>query len=63
MPFQKMSLDLRYYVPIGEKSKFAYRVAGGIGLPREILRETLPFEKSFFSGGANGSRAWRARDL
>ena len=61
--FQKMSLDLRYYVPIGEKSKFVYRIAGGIGLPRENLREALPFEKSFFSGGANGLRAWRARSL
>jgi outer membrane protein assembly factor BamA len=61
--FQKLSLDFRYYVPLGEKSKLVYRLAGGIGIPRENLREALPFEKSFFSGGANGMRAWRARSL
>ena len=61
--FQKLSLDFRYYVPLGEKSKLVYRLAGGVGIPRENLREALPFEKSFFSGGANGMRAWRARSL
>ena len=61
--FQKISTDLRYYVPIGLRSKLVYRLAGGIGVPRENLSEALPFEKSFFSGGANGMRAWRARSL
>ena len=61
--FQKIATDLRYYIPLGLKSKLVYRLAGGIGVPRENLQEALPFEKSFFSGGANGMRAWRARSL
>ena len=61
--FQKFFTDFRYYIPLGQKSKLVYRLAGGIGIPRENLKEALPFEKSFFSGGANGMRAWRARSL
>ncbi len=61
--FQKLSLDLSYYVPIGKRGKLVYRLAGGVGFPRENFSEALPFEKSFFSGGANGMRAWRARSL
>ena len=61
--FQKFFTDFRYYIPLGERSKLVYRLAGGIGVPRQNLKEALPFEKSFFSGGANGMRAWRARSL
>ena len=46
--FQKVTSDLRYYIPIGLKSKLVYRLAGGVGVPRENLQEALPFEKSFF---------------
>jgi len=61
--FQKVSTDLRYYISLGQRSKLVYRLSGGIGIPRENLIEALPFEKSFFAGGANGMRAWRARSL
>jgi outer membrane protein assembly factor BamA len=61
--FQKFSLDLRYYQPIFYKSKLVYRVFAGLGIPKANQRTALPFEKSFFSGGSNGMRAWKVRSL
>src|SRR5690606_4837628 len=54
--------DARYYRIHNEKMSTAYRVSGGIGIPLKNLN-VLPFEKSFFGGGANDIRAWQARTL
>ncbi len=54
--------DLRLYFKVNEKNGFVWRVYGGIGVPYGNLN-VLPFEKSFFSGGSNGMRAWQARSL
>ncbi len=40
----------------------AYRLFAGIAKPLTNL-QTLPFEKSYFAGGANGNRAWLTRTL
>lgn len=60
--FLKMDTDLRWRRVLHEKSSLAFRVAAGAGLPYGNLK-VLPFESSFFVGGANGLRAWRARSL
>jgi outer membrane protein assembly factor BamA len=60
--FVKLDTDLRWRRIIHEKSSMAFRVAAGAGLPYGNL-PVLPFESSFFVGGANGLRAWRARSL
>lgn len=54
--------DLRYYLNVNDRNAFVLRAYGGLGVPRKNAI-TLPFEKSFFSGGANGMRAWQARTL
>ncbi|MFT7156198.1 MAG: outer membrane protein assembly factor BamA [Parvicella sp.] len=61
--FVKISGDFRHYYKLGENGKVVSRLAGGIGIPGKNLKEALPFEKSFFSGGTNGLRAWKARTL
>ncbi|PBQ32514.1 hypothetical protein CNR22_12265 [Sphingobacteriaceae bacterium] len=60
--FLKADIDFRIYIPIRKKSRIVYRVAAGIGKPLANLN-VLPYEQSFFSGGPNGVRAWRARTL
>lgn len=54
--------DFRYYINIDEKDALVWRLYGGVGVPRKNLN-VLPFERSFFSGGSNGMRAWQARTL
>lgn len=60
--FLKTDIDLRMYVPVRNKSRIVYRLAAGIGKPLANLN-VLPYEQSFFSGGPNSVRAWRARTL
>ncbi len=60
--YLKTTHDFRYYLNHNEHMSTVFRVSGGIGKPLKNL-EVLPFEKSFFGGGANGIRAWQARTL
>ncbi|MEO8067962.1 MAG: BamA/TamA family outer membrane protein [Flavobacteriales bacterium] len=60
--FFKLDNDFRFYHTIHDKSNVAFRLAGGFGVPYGNLG-VLPFESSFFVGGANGLRAWRARSV
>ncbi len=55
-------VDFRYYRPITEKQKVVYRAAFGLGVPYGNST-SLPFEKGFFAGGANGLRGWPVRSL
>ena len=60
--FVKIDVDYRFYFKIRKLGKLVYRIAGGFGKPLDNL-SVLPYEQSFFSGGPNGIRAWRARTL
>lgn len=60
--FVKIDNELRHYHRFNIHRTMAYRFMAGVGLPLANL-EVLPFEKSFFAGGANDMRAWQARSL
>jgi outer membrane protein assembly factor BamA len=60
--FVKLDVDYRFYFKIRKQSKLVYRLAGGYGKPLKNLT-SLPYEQSFFGGGPNSNRAWRARTL
>ncbi len=60
--YVRMDADYRFYYNSNEINKVVFRVMAGIGKPF-VNFTSLPFERSFFSGGANGIRAWQARTL
>lgn len=60
--YLKFDFDVRRYFAINKRSTFVLRFAAGRGMPYGNL-SVLPYEASFFGGGANGIRAWRARRL
>jgi hypothetical protein len=60
--FVKIDTDYRFYFKVRKFGKLVYRLAGGYGHPLKNLT-TLPYEQSFFGGGPNTNRAWRARTL
>ena len=54
--FQKLFLDMRYYMPLTERSKLVYRLAGGMGVPRANLREDHDDEKQRNPPGVDVSK-------
>lgn len=60
--FVKADVDWRFYLNVRKQSKLVFRFAGGIGKALDNL-SVIPYEQSFYGGGPNGIRAWRARTL
>lgn len=60
--YTKIDNDFRFYHTIHDKSSLAFRVLAGFAKPYGNL-SVMPFETSFWAGGANDIRAWRARSL
>lgn len=60
--YARTDISFVHYNYIDEKTIFAYKLYGGIGVPYGNA-EALPYEKSFFGGGANNLRAWQLRAL
>ena len=55
-------IDIRYNRKLNNVSSIVYRAYAGIGIPYGNS-VGMPFEKQYFSGGANGIRAWQVRSL
>ncbi|MDP1621570.1 MAG: BamA/TamA family outer membrane protein [Bacteroidales bacterium] len=60
--YVRPDIDFRYYNLFPNKLSLVYRFYGGIGIPYGNA-SLLPFEKAFFSGGANGMRGWKMYSL
>lgn len=58
----KTDFDIRYYQMLYGDNSLVYRLFAGAGLPYGNST-ALPFEKKYFSGGANSIRAWQVRSL
>lgn len=60
--YWRAELDLRFNHTINERDQLVYRVYGGMAHPYGNIT-AMPYVKQFFSGGANGLRAWPVRSL
>lgn len=60
--YMKGDFDLRYYMALNNTDKLVYRFFAGAAYPYGNS-QAVPFEKKYFTGGANGIRAWQVRDL
>jgi len=60
--YVRPTIDARYYDVMGDQFSLVYRLYAGIGIPYGNSN-VLPFEKSFFAGGANGMRGWKMYTL
>jgi len=60
--YVKADVEWRYHINVNKINSFAYRFFLGVGYPYGNLT-VLPFEKRYFSGGANSIRAWPVRGL
>ncbi len=60
--YVRSSFDLRQHLDLGNDNWFVFRQFVGIGLPYGNSQD-MPFERSFYGGGANGLRGWLYRTL
>lgn len=61
--FVRLDNEIIYAQPITKKSSFNSRLLIGGGVPFGNSETSLPYDYSFFGGGANDNRGWRARAL
>lgn len=60
--YVRADIDFRFYKILNTDTRLVFRNMIGIGFAYGNSRD-LPFEKSFFAGGANSLRAWNIRSV
>ncbi len=60
--FIRFDFDFRYYHILNPNNRLVFRTLLGLGVPYGNSRD-MPFERSFYAGGANGMRGWQFREL
>lgn len=61
--FFRLDNDFIYSHKFNVKSSLHGRLQAGYGLPYGNSSTSLPYDYSFFAGGANDNRGWKARSL
>ena len=56
------NIDYSKAIRLDDRSSLAWRLGGGVAYPYGN-NKLVPFQKRFFSGGANSVRGWSAREL
>lgn len=60
--YLKADIEVRRAIRIDDYNRIVGRAFLGVGVPYGNSK-VLPFEKQYFTGGANGIRAWQVRSL
>ncbi|MDQ3051043.1 MAG: outer membrane protein assembly factor [Bacteroidota bacterium] len=60
--YVRPDFDLRFYQVFSPHASLVYRLAAGIGVAY-LNSDFIPYEKTFFAGGANDLRAFRPRTI
>lgn len=60
--YAKADMDFAYHQILVPNHELVYHVGLGVAVPY-LNAATIPFEKRYFSGGANSVRGWQARTL
>ena len=61
--FMRLDNQLIFSKPLGKERSINLKMDLGGGLPYGNTTTSLPYDYSFFAGGANDNRGWRARTL
>lgn len=61
--FSSIDNELIFSKPIGKEKSFNFHANVGAGIPYGNTKTSMPYDYSFFAGGANDNRGWRARAL
>ncbi len=60
--YARLDVDWSSSLYLSDRSRLALRAAGGIAVPYGNS-DVMPFEKRYYSGGANSVRGWSVREL
>lgn len=61
--FVRLDNEMIYSKPLPKERSLNFKLNVGGGLPYGNTSTSLPYDYSFFGGGANDNRGWRARTL
>jgi len=65
LPFEqyaRFDADFAYSKYLSDRNRLAFHLAGGVAVPYGNSK-VMPFEKRYYSGGANSVRGWSVRTL